>query len=43
MQDGWGWCPVLQKCGGFANKNCAAVAPKLSEAEIEEHRSMPPL
>ena len=43
VQDGWGWCPVLQKCGGFANKNCAAVAPKLSEAEIEEHRSMPPL
>ena len=43
VQDGWGWCPVLQKCGGFANKNCAAVAPKLSEAEIEEHRSMPQL
>eukprot|EP00299_Pterocystis_sp_00344_P011055 c50_g1_i1.p1 GENE.c50_g1_i1~~c50_g1_i1.p1 ORF type:complete len:310 (-),score=60.05 c50_g1_i1:68-997(-) len=20
--DGWGWCPIARKCGGFANKNC---------------------
>eukprot|EP00300_Choanocystis_sp_HF-7_P036749 c52651_g1_i1.p1 GENE.c52651_g1_i1~~c52651_g1_i1.p1 ORF type:complete len:313 (+),score=81.66 c52651_g1_i1:38-940(+) len=20
--DGWGWCPLARKCGGFANKNC---------------------
>eukprot|EP00298_Acanthocystis_sp_HF-20_P009456 c18312_g1_i1.p1 GENE.c18312_g1_i1~~c18312_g1_i1.p1 ORF type:complete len:305 (-),score=150.21 c18312_g1_i1:44-937(-) len=20
--DGWGWCPIARKCGGFANRQC---------------------
>lgn len=33
VQDGWGWCPILRKCGGFANKKCQEL-PKAESSKL---------
>jgi len=33
VQDGWGWCPILRKCGGFANKKCQEL-PKPESSKL---------
>ena len=32
-QAGWGWCPRVRRCGGFANKRCSG-----SETDTERSK-----
>lgn len=35
--DGWGWCPIKRRCGGFANKECGIGERYFSETATQRN------
>jgi hypothetical protein len=37
VADGWGWCPIKRRCGGFANKECGIGERFLAEKTTQRN------